>query len=186
MPQAARLSYADTRSFRNDKGLSKSLYRQHAIRISCVPVNVCEALHSRGFKLYGDHFVPGSIPVALSGNSPQPAPLFPIGGDQPQMNSGSPTYPLDMFAALTPDRKYLTLAVVNATDAMQSFTLNAIGVRVAEPAAHWELTGPNRDAANRVGQEPQVEVKESQAEHTSGTTEVAPNSVNIYRWSVTQ
>ena len=30
-------------------------------------------------------------------------------GDQPKINSGSPTYPLDMFAALTPDRKFSPL-----------------------------------------------------------------------------
>jgi alpha-N-arabinofuranosidase len=53
------------------------------------------------FKMYGDHL--GSIPVALSGNSPQPGPKFLIAGDQPRTNPGSPTYPLDMFAALTTD-----------------------------------------------------------------------------------
>ena len=68
-----------------------------------------------------------SIPVALHGNSPQPAPKYPVGGDQPKTNSGSPTYPLDMFAALTPDRKFLTLAVVNATESEQKFDLNVSG-----------------------------------------------------------
>ena len=29
------------------------------------------------FQLYGEHFV-GSIPVALTGNSPQPAPQYPM------------------------------------------------------------------------------------------------------------
>src|SRR6185503_618754 len=76
------------------------------------------------YKLYGDSFVPGSIPVALTGNSPQPAPEYSVGGDQPETNSGSPTYPLDMFASLTPDHKYLTLAVVNATEKEQSFDLS--------------------------------------------------------------
>jgi alpha-N-arabinofuranosidase len=54
------------------------------------------------YKMYGDHFA-GAIPVALSGNSPQPAPKYPAGSpDQPEKSSGSPTYPLDMFAALSP------------------------------------------------------------------------------------
>ncbi len=35
----------------------------------------------------------------------------------------SPTYPLYMFATLTPDHKYLELAVVNATDSEQRFDL---------------------------------------------------------------
>ncbi|MEJ2010576.1 MAG: alpha-N-arabinofuranosidase, partial [Acidobacteriota bacterium] len=111
------------------------------------------------FKLYGEHFL-GSIPVALSGNSPQPAPKYPIGGDQPQTNSGSPTYPLDMFAALTPDRKFLTLAVVNATEKEQTFDLNVTGTRLAGSSTLWRMTGENLEAANRVGEAPQVRVKE--------------------------
>lgn len=146
---------------------------------------VAATLNTTGlmFKLYGDHFVPGSIPVALSGNSPQPAPKFPIGGDQPQTNSGSPTYPLDMFAALTPDRKFLTLAVVNATDAGQSFTLSADGARLAR-GAHWALAGPNPDAENRVGQEPQVAVQAIPLDSGASSITVTPNSVNIYRFPI--
>ena len=37
----------------------------------------------------------GTLPVAVSGNSPQPAPKYPPYGDQPETSSGSPTYPLD-------------------------------------------------------------------------------------------
>ena len=108
------------------------------------------------YKLYGDTFVPGSIPVALTGNSPQPVPQYPVGGDQPETNSGSPTYPLDMFAALTPDRKTLTLAVVNATDAERSFNLNVAGLQVQGQPTVWQITGKNLQAADQVGQTPQV------------------------------
>jgi alpha-L-arabinofuranosidase len=138
------------------------------------------------FKLYGDHFVPGSIPVALTGNSPQPAPQYPIGGDQPETNSGSPTYPLDMFAALTPDRKFLTLAVVNATDSEQKFDLGVTGAKLAGPPTLWQMTGKNLEAADRVGQEPQVAVKEISPSGASGTISVAPISINIYRFPVAQ
>ena len=76
------------------------------------------------YKMYGDHF-PGAIPVALSGNSPQPAPKYPAGSpDQPEKSSGSPTYPLDMYAALSPDRKYLIVSVVNATESEQKANLS--------------------------------------------------------------
>ncbi len=138
------------------------------------------------FKLYGDHFVPGSLPVALSGDSPQPGPKYPVGGDQPETNSGSPTYPLDMFAALSPDHKYLTLAVVNATDSAQHFDLHATGVRVTGSGTLWQMTGKDPEAANRVGQPPQVEIKETAMRTTTQTVAVAPISVNIYRWAVTQ
>src|SRR6185312_10537874 len=101
------------------------------------------------FKLYGSRFVPGSLPVTLSGNSPQPAPKYPIGGDQPETNSGSPTYPLDMFAALTPDHKFLTLAVVNATASEQNFDLNVSGAQLTGKSELWQLTGKDLDAANK-------------------------------------
>jgi hypothetical protein len=43
-------------------------------------------------KMYRDHF--GVIPVEVTGNSPQPKPFYPAGGDQPAVNPGSDTYPL--------------------------------------------------------------------------------------------
>ncbi len=136
------------------------------------------------FKMYGDHL--GSIPVALSGNSPQPAPKYPTAGDQPKTNPGSPTYPLDMFAALTTDHKYLTIAVVNATESEQKFDLKLNGTRLAGPSTLWQMTGSSLDAANHVGQQPQVEVREISIGDAPGKIVVAPISVNIYRFPVAQ
>jgi alpha-N-arabinofuranosidase len=136
------------------------------------------------FKMYHDHL--GSVPVALSGNSPQPAPKYPIAGDQPKTNPGSPTYPLDMFAALTADGKCLTVAVVNATESEQKFDLNVTGARIAGSSTLWQMTGSNTDAANRLGQPPQVEVKEIPIGNAAGAISVAPISVNIYRFPVAQ
>jgi alpha-N-arabinofuranosidase len=133
------------------------------------------------YKLYGDSFVPGSIPVALTGNSPQPAPQYPAGGDQPKTNSGSPTYPLDMFAALTPDRKYVTLAVVNATDTVQTFDLNVNGVRLLGQPTLWQITGKDLQAADQVGQAPQVSIAKTQASGSAHRLSVAPISVSVYR-----
>lgn len=136
------------------------------------------------FKLYGDHM--GKIPVAVSGNSPQPAPKYPPGGDQPRTSAGSPTYPLDMVAALTADRKFLTLAVVNATDQAQRFDLEVNGVRLGGGATVWVMTGKTLDAVNRVGQKAEVEVKEMAAGDVTGGIEAAPISVAIYRIPVVQ
>jgi alpha-N-arabinofuranosidase len=135
------------------------------------------------FKLYADHFV-GAIPVAVSGNSPQPAPKYPPGGDQPKTSSGSPTYPLDMVAALTPDRKFLILSVVNATETEQKFDLGVSGVKLAGPSTQWLLTAASLDAANRVGQPPQVEVKEIPMSSVPQTVTAAPISINLYRFPV--
>ena len=143
-------------------------------------------LNSNGllFKLYGEHLGAGSIPVALSGNSPQPAPSQHIVGDLPRTSAGSPTYPLDMVAALSADHKFLTLAVVNATDSEQKFDLAVDGVRLNGSATMWRMTGQNLEAANKVGQPPQVEMKQTEIDKASTTLLVAPISVEIYRFSV--
>lgn len=136
------------------------------------------------FKLYGDHMGNGLLPVEVTGNSPQPAPKYPPGGDQPKTNAGSATYPLDMVAALTPDHKHLALAVVNATESAQPLTLNVSGVRITGKPTLWQMTGNDLNAANKVGEQPQVEIKEVTVSDASKTLSVAPISVNIYEFPV--
>jgi alpha-N-arabinofuranosidase len=138
------------------------------------------------YQMYGDHFV-GAIPVALSGNSPQPAPKFPAGSpDQPEKSSGSPTYPLDMFAALSPDRKFLIVSLVNATETEQKLDLSVTGAKLAGPSTLWQLTAKSADALNHVGQAPQLAIKESSIGDAPATITVAPISVNIYRFPIAQ
>jgi alpha-N-arabinofuranosidase len=137
------------------------------------------------FKLYGEHFGAGSIPVALTGNSPQPAPAQEIVPDLPPTSAGSPTYPLDMFAALSPDHKFLTIAVVNATDSEQKFDLNVNGTRLTGNGTLWKMTGKDLDAANHVGQPPQVDVRETALGAASKTLTVAPISIDVFRFPVT-
>ena len=95
-------------------------------------IQTAATLNTNGllFKLYGEHLGTGSIPVALTGNSPQPAPTQKTVGNLPRTSAGSPSYPLDMVAALSPDHKFLTLTVVNATDCEQKFHLDVRGVRL--------------------------------------------------------
>ena len=134
------------------------------------------------FKMY--HQFVGTIPVSLTGNSPQPPTDSQHYADEPKTPSGSPTYPLDMFAALTPDHKYLNLAVVNATESEQSFDLNVTGAQLGGPSTLWLLTGKGLDAANRVGQPPQVEIKEIPIHSISRSVTVPPISVSVYRFSL--
>ncbi|MGA9885123.1 MAG: alpha-L-arabinofuranosidase C-terminal domain-containing protein [Candidatus Acidiferrales bacterium] len=138
------------------------------------------------FKLYGGHMGAGMLPVAVSGNSPQPQPEQHIAGDLPRTSAGSSTYPLDVVAALSPDRMYLNLAVVNATESAQPLDLNVVGARLTGKSTLWEMTGKDLDAANRVGQEPQVEIKKIPMKNVPTTLSVAPISVDIYRFSVAQ
>jgi alpha-N-arabinofuranosidase len=159
----------------------------YTMAVSTLSYNDTAATYnSRGllYKMYRDHF--GTIPVDVTGNSPQPAPKYPPYGDQPKTSSGSPTYPLDMVAALTADRKFLTIAVVNATDSDQKLDLSVMGMRMAGAGERWELTGKSLDAENRVGEPPQVEVHEEATGADPKTLMVAPISVEIYRFPVSQ
>jgi alpha-N-arabinofuranosidase len=138
------------------------------------------------YKMYGENF-PGATPVELSGNSPQPAPKYPAGSpDQPKKTSGSPTYPLDMVAALSADHKYVILSVINATEKEQPFDLSVTGIEVAGPATLWQLTGSSPDAVNHVGKPDEVHLNKTSINEPGHSMTVAPISVNIYRFPVAQ
>jgi alpha-L-arabinofuranosidase len=132
------------------------------------------------FKMYRDHF--GVIPVEVSGDSPQPKPIFPVGGDQPAVNPGSDTYPLDVSAALSEDRKTLTFAVLNPSDAKQSMKLVINGVKLASAGKMWQMAPSKLDAVVAVGKTPEVVVEE----HTLGVVpemiDAPPFSVSIYSY----
>ena len=98
------------------------------------------------FKLYRDHF--GTIPVAVAGNSPQPTPTEPPGGEQPVVNAGSDTFPLDVVAAWTTDRRALTVAVLNPTDAWQTLNLKVAGARLSGQGRVWRLAATEPDGKN--------------------------------------
>ena len=159
----------------------------HTMGTSTLDFNrTASALNTLGlvFKMYSNIF-PGSIPVAVSGNSPQPAPKYPPAPDQPKVNSGSPTYPLDVFAALSSDRKVLNVAVVNATEIPQTLGLNVAGVHLSGPVTLWQLTGESLNAADRIGQTPEVDLKQTSLDKDVRSLSVAPISINIYRFPVT-
>ena len=134
------------------------------------------------YELYAEHLA-GTIPVAVSGNSQQPA-TNPNYGDEPKVRSGSPTYPLDVLATLSPDHKFLNLAIVNATEKSQKLDLNVAGAKAGSSGTLWKLTATSLDAVNRAGQPAQVEIKESQVSRADNTITVDPISVNIYQFPI--
>ena len=92
-------------------------------------------------KVLHDHFA-GSMPVAVTSNSPQHVIKGAFGVDLPARAPGSPTYPLDVFAALSADRKKLAISVVNPTETAQDCELNLTGVQPVGAARLWQLTAP--------------------------------------------
>ncbi len=87
---------------------------------------------------------------------------------------------------MTADRKFLAVAVVNATEKAQPLDLNLSGMKLLGPAALWRITAASLDAVNRAGQPPQVELKKSQLDGASGSLMVAPISISVYRFPVTE
>jgi len=132
------------------------------------------------FKMYRDHF--GVIPVEVSGGSPQPKPLYPAGADQPAVNPGSDTYPLDVSAALSEDRKTLTFAVLNPSDSKQSMKLVVNGVKLASHGKLWQMAPSSVDAVVAVGKKPEVSVEEQTLGAVSDIIETPPFSISIYSY----
>jgi alpha-N-arabinofuranosidase len=120
------------------------------------------------FKIYRDHF--GSLPVAVSGNSPQPKPTEPPGGEQPVVNAGSDTFPLDVAAAWTGDHRTLTVAVLNPTDMEQTLQLNMTDADLSGKGTLWRLASSESD-----GQNPII---------TSAPVDSVPSGIKLPRFSV--
>lgn len=120
------------------------------------------------FKIYRDHF--GALPVDVSGNSPQPKPTEPFGGEQPAVNAGSPTFPLDVVAAWTEDKKALTIAVLNPTDTEQSISLTIDHATLNGRGMLWRLASTQPDAKDPV--------------ITSAPLTAVPSTVSVPRFSI--
>ena len=133
------------------------------------------------FKLYREQL--GSIPVEITGNAPQPLPKYPVGGDQPSVNAGGDTYPLDMIATLTADKKALTIAVVNPTEVEQQIAIQLNGVKVSGKIKQWTLSGSSAMARNVVGKPAEVTVQESGIDRSDKLV-IKPATINIFRYEL--
>ncbi len=143
-------------------------------------------LNSTGlvFKLYGDHFGEGVIPVSVTGDTPWPAPKYPVGLDHPQVVAGSSTWPVDIIAALSPDRKKLIIGAVNATFEDRPLQLSLGALQVGAGTA-YRLAGASLDAANKVGQTPGVTIVSNPAAIVNGSLTVPATSTVIYEFDIT-
>ncbi len=134
------------------------------------------------FKMYREHF--GTVPVDVAGDSPQPKPAYPPGGDQPRVNPGSDTYPLDVSAALSDDRKTLTFAVLNPSDSGQRLELEVVGAPIPGGGRLWQMAPRSVDATITLGRKPEVEVQEEALASLPSAVVAPPFSVSIYSFAV--
>ncbi|MCS6860263.1 MAG: hypothetical protein NZT92_08085, partial [Abditibacteriales bacterium] len=125
--------------FRNSDIVFMANYAQTVNVIGCIKTTKTDAaFETTGLvlKLYRQHY--GSMPVQVSG-SPQP---------------------LDVAAALTADRKTLTLAVVNPTGDNQTLALTLEGVTLTGSGTRYQIAGNDPMAYNEPGKPPNVVIQE--------------------------
>jgi alpha-N-arabinofuranosidase len=134
------------------------------------------------FELYRRHF--GTIPVEVAGNSPQHDIAGTVGVDKGKVSSGSDTYPLDAAAALTPDRKALTVAIVNPTESEQQIDVAITGVTPENKGQVWRVAGNNLTDDNEPGKPLMVDIAESPLAGMPGRLAVPKLSISIYEWPV--
>ncbi|MCE4555900.1 hypothetical protein [Pelomonas cellulosilytica] len=166
--------------FKHTDFIDMAGYTMATAWLNVSPTGSVISTKGRVFQLYNRHF--GSIPVAVGGNSPQPAPAYPVGGDQPKVNTGSATYPLDVMAALTKDEKVLTVAVVNPTEAVQNLELALDGFNSGAKGRTFALVGKSLDSTNAVDAPPEVVIQEDSFDARTRRFEVTPASIRIFHF----
>jgi alpha-N-arabinofuranosidase len=134
------------------------------------------------FKLYRQHF--GTIPLAVSGNSPQHDVKGTVGVDKGKVSSGSNTYPLDAAVALTADRKSLTLAIINPTESAQQMAVTLEGVAVQNQGRLWRIAPTDLTAGNTPGKPLVVDIVESALNEAPGRLAIPPISISVYEYPV--
>jgi alpha-N-arabinofuranosidase len=136
------------------------------------------------FELYRRHF--GTIPVDLTGNSPQHDVKGTVWVDKARVSSGSDTYPLDAVAALTADRKALTVAIVNPTESEQQIDVALKGVAVQRQGRLWRIAAADLTADNEPGKPLVVDIAESPLAAGAGRWTVPKLSISIYQLPIRQ
>ena len=131
----------------------------------------------------------GALPVAVDGNSPQRAIKGTAGVDTSERPSGSPTYPLDVFAALSADRKRLAISIVNPAETAQECEWSLTGVQPAGGARLWQMTPAGIPASaaptpGRFGIGPPATMAESSLPQVPRRVTLPPASISVYEFEV--
>jgi alpha-N-arabinofuranosidase len=134
-------------------------------------------------KLLQTHFL-NALPVAVDGDSTQPLVPGTAFVDRGTKPTGSPTYPLDILAAFSSDRKKLLISVVNPTEEEHSFTTKIGGVKLRGEGKLYRIAPPGVNSTNEAGKEPAVKIVETAQVTLPETVQVPPVSVNLYEFEI--
>ncbi len=92
--------------------------------------------------------------------------------------------PLDIAAALTPDRDTITIGIVNPTQKQQYLNLNVKGAKFQDVGQLYEITGPDKMAHNEPGAPPAVTIEERPVMWNAGEVSVSPISVTVFKFNL--
>ena len=134
-------------------------------------------------KLLQTHFL-NAFPIAVDGDSPQPLMAGTAFVDRGIKPTGSPTYPLDVLAAYSSDRKKFIVSVVNPTEEAHSLTPKIAGVKLSPLGKLYQIAPPSFNSANEVGKEPAVKIVETAQSGVPETIEAPPFSVSLYEFEI--
>lgn len=133
-----------------------------------------------GFTAAAQSSVPGS-PARITVNRQVRGTDFVDKGPAP---TGSPTYPLDVLAAFSGDRKKFLVSVVNPTEDGHILSPMMGGIKLRERGKLYQIAPSNVNSANEAGKEPVVKIDETEQVRFPDTMQVPPVSVSLYEFEV--
>jgi alpha-N-arabinofuranosidase len=91
--------------------------------------------------------------------------------------------PLDVVAALSTDRRALTIGVVNAMPDLTPLDLSVTGISLTGSGRLWRIGGPDPQAYNDAGSTP-IQIVEETVREVGNRVTLPPYSVTLYRLDV--
>ncbi|HEU5402062.1 MAG TPA: hypothetical protein VFU86_11940 [Terriglobales bacterium] len=134
-------------------------------------------------KLMQTHFL-GAFPIVVDGDSPQQQVRGTNFVDKGPTPTGSPTYPLDVLAAFSGDRKRFLLSVVNPTEERHSLAPAMRGVRLRGRGTLYQIAPPDVNSANEAGKEPVVKIVGTEQAEFPEIVQCPAVSVSLYEFEV--
>jgi len=90
-------------------------------------------------------------------------------------------YPVDVVAALTEDRKALTIGIVNPTEQKYEIGVEIIGAKLTGKGQLWSIANSNPMAYNEPGVPDRVKIEEKTLSGISNKLDVSPLSISLYK-----
>jgi alpha-N-arabinofuranosidase len=146
--------------FRNGDVIFMANYAQTVNVIGCIKTTKTRAefeATALPLMLYRRHF--GTIPVAI----------------EPQAG------PCDIAAALTADKKALTVSVINPTKDTVPLKMNLGSMAPTGTSQAWIIAGDDPMAYNDPGQPPKLSIEEVPAANFNSSVSVKPLSITLWR-----